>query len=88
MEPKTAELGQIMTENGQDEFGQKSLAVASALQLQMSCQSWALEPAQICASLFCDKVDDIDKVRIAARVLLQKPEDFTFPLINWEPILY
>ena len=51
----------------------------------MSRQSWALEPAQICAALFCDKVDDNHKVRIAALVLLQKPEDFTFPLIIGSP---
>ena len=53
--------------------------ICVALRVQMSRQSWALEPGQIAAVLFSDDVTDEEKSRIAARILALAPKEFSVP---------
>ena len=53
--------------------------ISNALRVQMVRQSWSLEPTQIAAVLFSDNVSNLEKSRIASRILALKPADFSFP---------
>ena len=44
----------------------------------MSRQSWSVEPGQAAAALFCDKLSNIEKSHLAARILSLLPKDFKF----------
>ena len=60
-------------------FSPLAARVAESVRLQMNRQSWSVEPGQIAAVLFSDKVDDDTKSRVAAKILALRPADFSFP---------